>query len=296
MTTLGFLGTGTMGAAMANRLVAAGHDVVVWNRSPGAVDALVTAGARRAETPAEALAAPFSFSMLANDAAALAVLGSAELVAGTTHVSMASLSPDAVRTLAGRAGEAGVRFVAAPVLGRPNLAADGLLNILAAGDAAAIAELEPFFSALGRRTWPLGEDPARAAVVKIAMNYNIIHAIQAIGESMTLVEANGVASADFAELLSNTLFGGVAYTGYSDLIARRAYRPAGFSMALGRKDLGLAEEVASGAGFELPTSAVIRGLFDAALADEELAESDWAALAEMTRRRLPGGTEGTATT
>lgn len=285
MATLGFLGLGTMGAAMAGRLVEAGHDVLVWNRTATACDGLVASGARMAATAGQALTAPFSFSMLANDDAAVQVLDEGALVAGTTHVSMASLSPEAVSVLAARAARRGARFVAAPVLGRPNLAAAGRLNILAAGDPTAIAELEPYLAAMGQRVWPLGDDPVRAAVVKIAVNYNIIHAIQAIAESMTLVESNGVDSGAFAELLTSTLFGGTAYTGYSDLIVRRAYRPAGFSMALGRKDLGLAERVAEDAGLQLPTSAVLRGLFDEALADPELADADWAALAEVTRRR-----------
>jgi 3-hydroxyisobutyrate dehydrogenase-like beta-hydroxyacid dehydrogenase len=291
MATLGFLGLGSMGSAMAGRLVEAGHDVVVWNRTPAAADDLVAAGARLAGSPAEALAAEVSYSMLANDEAAHAVLSAENLAAasGHTHVSMASLSPEAIDAIATRAREAGVRFAAAPVTGRPPVAASGQLNILAAGDAEALAAAVDGFEAMGRRVWPLGDDPRRAVVVKIAVNYNIIHAIQAIGESMALVEANGVDPADFAELLGGTLFGGIAYSGYSTEVANRAYRPPGFSMALGRKDLGLAEGLAADAGFELPTSGVLRALFEEALADPELSQDDWGALAELTRRRVPRG-------
>jgi 3-hydroxyisobutyrate dehydrogenase-like beta-hydroxyacid dehydrogenase len=283
----GFLGLGVMGAAMAGRLVAAGHDVVVWNRTASAADELVAAGARRAATPADALGAEVSYSMLANDEAAHEVLSAGNLASATgrSHISMASLSPEAVARIADRAREAGVRFAAAPVTGRPPVAAAGQLNILAAGDPRALAAAAAGFDAMGKKVWPLGDDPRRAAVVKIAVNYNIIHAIQALGESIALVETHGVAAADFAELLTGTLFGGLAHTGYAAEIANRDYRPAGFSMALGRKDLGLAEDLAADAGFELPTSAVIRALFDEALADPELAEDDWGALAEITRRR-----------
>jgi 3-hydroxyisobutyrate dehydrogenase-like beta-hydroxyacid dehydrogenase len=289
VATLGFLGLGSMGTGMAARLLDGGHDLVVWNRTAAAADDLVTAGARLASTPAEALAAEVSFSMLANDEAAHAVLSNENLAAaaGRSHISMASLSPEAVSAIAERAERAGVGFAAAPVMGRPLVAAAGQLNILAAGDAHALSAAAEAFALMGKRVWPLGDDPTRATIVKIAVNYNIIHAIQAIGESMALVEANGVEPGDFAELLSNTLFGGIAYTGYSTEIATRGYRPPGFSMALGRKDLGLAEQVAAKAGFELPTSAVIRGLLDEALADPELSEDDWGALAEVTRRRVP---------
>jgi 3-hydroxyisobutyrate dehydrogenase-like beta-hydroxyacid dehydrogenase len=292
MTTLGFLGLGSMGAPMARRLVDAGHDVVVWNRSPAAAGELVAAGARRAETPPDALAADVSFSMLANDAAALEVLSADHLAAaaGHAHVSMSSLSPAAVGALAERAHAAGARFAAAPVAGRPPVAAAGQLNILAAGDPEALAAAAGGFAAMGRKVWELGDDPRRAAVVKVALNYNIIHAIQALGESIALVEANGVDPEAFVELLNGTLFGGVVYAGYGAAIATRSYDPPGFSLSLGRKDLGLAEQIAADAGVELPMSPRLRALFEEALADPELADADWAALAEVTRRRV--GTSG----
>jgi 3-hydroxyisobutyrate dehydrogenase-like beta-hydroxyacid dehydrogenase len=287
---LGFLGLGAMGREMAGRLVDGGQDVVVWNRTPGVATDLVQRGAVRADSVAEALAADFSFSMLANDAAALDVLSDDNLAAarGKTHLSMASLSPAAVGVLTDRAAQADVRFVVAPVIGRPQAAAAGLLNILAAGDAKAIAEAAPFLELMAQRVWPLGDDPRSAAVAKIAVNYNIIHAIQAIGESVTLAEANGIEPAAFVELLTSTLFGGAAYSIYGRLIASQSYRPAGFSMQLGRKDLGLAEAVAAEAGIALPTLPALKELFEEALADADLAQDDWAAVAELTRRRARG--------
>lgn len=200
---------------------------------------------------------------------------------------MASLSPAAIGALADRAREGGTGFVASPVLGRPNLAAAGQLNILAAGDEWAVATVTPYLELMGKRVWPLGLDPRRAAVVKIAVNYNVIDAIQTLGESISLVEANGVEPTKFVELLSNTLFGGVSHTAYGDIVANRRHSPAGFSMQLGRKDLRLAQQVATDAGFELPTAATIAELFETALADDELADKDWGALAEVTRRRVP---------
>ena len=287
---LGFLGLGAMGREMAGRLVDGGQEVVVWNRTPGVADDLVQRGAVRADSVVEALAADFSFSMLANDAAALDVLSDDNLAAarGKTHLSMASLSPAAVGVLNDRAAQADVRFVVAPVIGRPQAAAAGLLNILAAGDAKAIAEAAPFLELMAQRVWTLGDDPRSAAVAKIAVNYNIIHAIQAIGESVTLAEANGIEPAAFVELLTSTLFGGAAYSIYGRLIASQSYRPAGFSMQLGRKDLGLAEAVAAEAGIVLPTLPALKELFEEALADADLAQDDWAAVAELTRRRARG--------
>ena len=288
MTTLGFLGLGTMGSGMARRLVDAGHTVLVWNRSQGAVDELVAAGARRAARPSDALAAPVSFSMLANDQAVEAVFDDDAVAAaeGSTHVLMSSISPALADRMTERLTRAGAVHIAAPVLGRPAVAAAGQLNILAAGPAEAVDQVEPYLAAIGKRTWRLGERPSVANAVKVAVNYNIIHALQALGESIAMTERLGVEPAQFTELLSSTLFGGVAYTGYGQIIANGEYDPPGFTMALGRKDLGLAEEVAASTGVEPATLPALVSVFERALADPELRGYDWSAIAEVSRRGL----------
>lgn len=287
MTTIGFLGLGTMGSAMARRLVDAGHDVRVWNRSPAAVDALVAAGARAAATPADALSAGLSLSMLADDDAAEAVL-TTEAVAGARgiHVCTASVSPAAADRLERRFGAVGVGYVAAPVLGRPAVAAAGGLNILAAGPPGLVEAVLPVLETLGRKVWRLGENPRVANVAKVAINFNIIHAIQALGESIAMTERQGVEPELFHELLTSTLFDGVVYRGYGGEIVQQAYDPPGFVMALGFKDLRLAEEVARDAGVTLPTAPALRRVYECALADPELAGLDWGAAAEVMRRDL----------
>jgi 3-hydroxyisobutyrate dehydrogenase-like beta-hydroxyacid dehydrogenase len=287
MAHIGFLGLGTMGREMARRLVDAGHDVVVWNRSADAVAPLVDAGASAAPSPAEALAAPISFSMLANDEAADAVLSAENLPGepGRLHVAMASLSPAAASRLSARHAEAGVAYLAAPVLGRFTVAAAGELNIIAAGAAADLERAAPYFEILGKRVWAVGTEPHIANVVKAAVNYDIIHAFQAIAESVALVEAHDVDAALFTELLSSTLFPGPVYTGYGAMIAEGRYTPPGFTMALGSKDLGLAEAIAADAGIVLPTAPVLRRAFDAALTSDDLKDVDWSAVAEITRRQ-----------
>ena len=287
MTQIGFLGLGNMGSAMAGRLVAAGHEVSVWNRSPEAADDLVAEGATRAASASEALRAPISFSMLANDAAAEAVLTAENLAgeAGRIHVNMASISAAAADRLAAVHDAAGVEYVACPVLGRPAVAAAGGLNLIAAGADETITRITPLLEILGARIWRFGTEPRRANVTKIAMNFMILHALQAIGEAVTLVEANDIDAGDFVELLSGTLFGGVVYSGYGGMIAEKRYSPAGFAMPLGLKDLMLAEQLAAEKGVPLPTAPVLRDRFERALADPELAELDWSAVAEVTRRR-----------
>src|SRR5690606_39240939 len=182
-----------------------------------------------------------------NDEAAEAVLAqeAAAAASGRIHVNMASISPAATERLAARFAEAGAGYVAAPVLGRPDVAASGQLNILAAGESAVVDAVVPLLQLLGMRVWRFGEKPGVANSVKVAVNYNIIHAMQALGESIAMTERQGVEPELFVELLTSSLFGGVVYTGYGREIAQQSYYPPGFHIELGRKDLQLAEDVAA---------------------------------------------------
>ena len=289
MSTIGFLGLGSMGSAIAGRFVEAGFDVIAWNRSPEALAALVDAGARAASSPSEVLAAPVSFSMLANDDAVDAVLTAENFDGpeGRLHVCLSSISPaaaDRVET-ACRSNEVG--YLSAPVLGRPETAAAGQLNILVAGSPDDVASVDQLLAVFGARIWRMGQSPRIANVVKIAVNYNIIHALQAIGESVALTEQHGIDADEFVELLHSTLFGGVVYGVYGRLIAERRYRPAGFTLELGLKDLLLADEIAGEAQVVLATMPALIGTFRQALDDPDLADSDWAAIAEISRKPDP---------
>ena len=283
---LSFIGLGSMGSGMANRLIEAGHDVSVWNRSVAATEPLVSAGASVVGSIAEAFQNPIVLSMLSNDAAALEQFSTENLSAaapGTIHVNHSSVSPEAADELASRHAVAGIGYVACPVLGRPVAAASGQLNILAGGDPALIERVQPLLDVLGKRTWNMGDSPRRANLVKIGVNFNIIHAVEALGESIALIERGGVDPEAFVELLTNTLFGGIVYTGYGNAIATKTYFPAGFSVALGRKDLGLAADAARGYGLSLPTVPALIDVFDKTLANPEFKDADWASIAQVSR-------------
>lgn len=287
---IGFVGLGTMGRAMARRLVDAGHEVVVWNRSDAPVDDLVAAGAIRGASPADALATGLVFSMLSNESAVFDVFGADALdaaPAGTLHVNMATVSAAAGQRLEALHADAAVGYLAAPVLGRSTVAEQGALSILAAGDPAALARALPFFDVLGRRTWDFGTEPSDANVVKIGVNFLIIHALQALSESVTLLEHRGIDTDTFVELLGDSLFPGPVYTGYGSAIAAGRYVPAGFTTELGFKDLMLAVEAANESGVVLPSAPVLRGVFESALANGQN-ELDWSSIAEVTRARSHG--------
>lgn len=288
MDHLSFLGLGRMGSAIAERMLQAGTPLTVWNRSESAaVTSLRAVGATVASTAADALTAPISFSMLADDRAAEAVLSVENL--GTSehpriHVNMASVSTKTSDLLARRFAELGIAYVAAPVLGRPEVAAAGKLNVLLAGPSRALDVVEPVLEACSTRRWRLGTVPRQASAVKISMNYMLLQALESMAESIALVEAEGVDAENFVELFTNSFFGGMVHQVYGGMIARREYYPAGFTLALGLKDLGLAEELAEDLDVDLATSSVIRSRFEAALAEPALAGADWSAVAEVSRR------------
>jgi 3-hydroxyisobutyrate dehydrogenase-like beta-hydroxyacid dehydrogenase len=287
---VGFLGLGAMGRGMAERLAGEGFQVTAWNRSPGAADELAERlGIRAVPDPASVFAeAPVVHSMLADDDAVLSVLDDRLLAAapaGRVHVNHATISPAAASELADRHARHGVGYVQAPVLGRSTIASTGKLLIVASGEAADVETARPSLERLGQRVWILGSDPRMASIVKIAVNYSLLNALQSIAESVVLAESAGIDPEEFVEILTHTAFSGSVHRGYGPLIAGRRYEPVGFSMALGLKDLSLAEGTAESLGVSLPIAPVLREVFEAALADPVLRDLDWSAVAEVTRAR-----------
>ncbi|GAB7182051.1 NAD(P)-dependent oxidoreductase [Kitasatospora sp. Ki12] len=286
-TTVGFVGLGAMGRGMAGSLLRAGHAVRVWNRSPEPVAALVAEGAEAAGSLAEVFAADTVVSMLANDDAVERLLLDPALLTGAAaslHVNMATVSLAIAERAEALHAEHGIGYVAAPVLGRPPVAAEGRLNILAAGGADLLARAEPLFAAMGQRTWHFGESPRQANTAKISTNFLLACAIESMAEACSLAEANGVRPTDLIEMLTGTLFPGPVYSGYGAMVAERRYEPAGFRLPLGLKDVGLALDAGAARHVPLPFGSILRDAFLDALAHGD-GDKDWAAVAAVARRR-----------
>jgi len=285
---IGFIGLGAMGKGIAKSLLAAGHEVVVWNRSRAAIDELVGAGATAADSAAAAARGGVLHSMLADDRALRAVLfddgALAAMPSDGVHVNHATISVALARELAAAHRARDVAYVAAPVFGRPDAAVAGKLHVLAAGDAAAIARVRPQLEAIGQSLWPLGDAPERANIAKIAGNFMIASAIEAMAEASTLTRAHGLDARDFLEIMTGTLFASPVYKTYAGLIGERRFSPAGFGLALGYKDASLTLEAASDARVPLPFANALRDGFLDALAHGD-AELDWSALADVAARR-----------
>jgi 3-hydroxyisobutyrate dehydrogenase-like beta-hydroxyacid dehydrogenase len=284
---VGFIGLGAMGRGMAIRLIEAGHEVHVWNRSPGPAEELGRRGARRLENPEGAFAGDAVITMLADDDAVRAAILNRDALRAASkkvvHIVMSTVSVAFARELEKAHAAAGLAYVAAPVMGRPDAAAAGRLNILAAGDPAAIERVKPLFDAVGQKTWPLGAEPHQANVAKLAMNFLLASAIEAMAEAAALAECHDVDPAKLMEVITGTLFAAPAYAIYGKLIVEREFKP-GFKLTLGLKDMRLALAAGETVGAPLPFASVIHdNLVDAVGHGDS--DKDWSAVALVTRRR-----------
>ncbi|MER2249176.1 NAD(P)-dependent oxidoreductase [Methylorubrum podarium] len=283
---VGFIGLGRMGRAMAARLVAAGHRVRVWNRSPEAARSVE--GAEPVESAAEAFSGDAAITMLADDAALRAVTIEGGLLDSGrrpgVHVGMSTISVALAKELAAVHERAGVAYISAPVFGRPDAADKGALNIIAAGDDAAITRVQPLFDAMGTKTWHFGTEPEKANAVKLAGNFMLVAAIEAMGEAAAFAEGHGVAGAEVLEMLTGTLFAAPVYKNYGAMIMEGRYEPPGFTVRLGLKDVRLALAAGEAANVPMPFASVLRDNLLDAIAHGD-GDIDLAGLATVAARR-----------
>jgi 3-hydroxyisobutyrate dehydrogenase-like beta-hydroxyacid dehydrogenase len=285
---VGVIGLGAMGRGLAGTLLKAGHRVKVWNRSPGPAEALVAQGATRCAAAAEAASGEALVSMLANDVAyreALLDAGVLEAMPkGALHINMATVSVALGQELAARHRARGLDYVAAPVMGRPDVAAAGQLNILAAGSPDALQKARPLLEVMGQRVWPFGDAPGQANAAKIAANFMIAGAVEAMAEAMTLLDAYDVDAGGFHEAMTNSLFAAPIYKIYGKRIVDGQYDPPGFKLALGFKDVRLALQAADDKNVPMPLASLLRDGHLNSMAHGE-GDLDWAALAKVAFRR-----------
>ena len=284
---IGFIGLGNMGKPMALNLLRAGHRLRVWNRSPAPARELGDRGAAVASSPSEAFQGDAAISILSDDDTVRDIIVEQALSAAVkpkVHVNMATISIAGARELTRLHAQKGVGYVAAPVLGRPEVAAAGKLEIMAAGEGETLDRLEPLFAAIGQRVWRFGNEPSNANAVKIAINFALACAIEAMAEGAALVQAHGIERGGFLDLLTSTIFNTPVYKGYAALIAERRYEPPKFKLTLGFKDVSLALQAGENGKVPLPFGSVLRENFIDAIA-HGYGGKDWSAVAEVAVRR-----------
>ena len=282
---VGLIGLGNMGAGMAANLLKAGHEVTVYNRTPGKAQALVAQGARQAAKVADACRGEAVITMLADDSAVESVvfgqggIGSS-LGKGAIHISSSTISVALSERMAAAHATNGQRFVSAPVFGRPEAAAAAMLFVAVAGAPDAIDECMPLFNAIGQKTFRFGEKPCDANLVKLSGNFLISSVIEALGEAIALVGKAGLDQHQYVDFLTSTLFNAPVYKTYGGLIADRKFAPAGFAAPLGFKDNRLVLAAAETLRVPLPLASLIYNRFLTLLArgGEKL---DWSAFSQL---------------
>jgi 3-hydroxyisobutyrate dehydrogenase-like beta-hydroxyacid dehydrogenase len=276
----GFLGLGAMGTPMALRLIAAGHELSVWNRTEGRTKPLLREGAIAAATPAEAeLGADAVITMLFDDEANEQVLFGPNglldaLEPGALHISCSTISVALSERLTAEHARRGIDFVAAPVFGRPNVAAEGRLWIVVAGSDTAIQRARPVLEPLSRGISVIGSVPRQAHALKLGGNFLISAMIHSLSEAFVYSEAQGIEPSTFLEAVNSALFQSPFYAAYGNVMLHPP-KNAGATIALGMKDIRLLREAAASRNTRLSLADNLAEIF-ARAQETGLGNEDWA--------------------
>jgi 3-hydroxyisobutyrate dehydrogenase-like beta-hydroxyacid dehydrogenase len=281
---IGFVGLGSMGLPMATNLIAAGYHLTVYNRTASKAEPLVAKGAHRAARAGD-VAQPggIVISMLADDAAVRALVMGPDAIAERLapdgiHVSMSTVAPATTRELAAYHASHGSGMLAAPVFGRPTAAQAKQLKICVSGPADAKAKVKPILEAMGDAIFDFGDNVGAANVVKLAGNFMIAAALEAMGEAVAMMRKSGVDPSAALEMLTKTLFAAPVYQGYGAIISHGRFSPPGFRLPLGLKDINLVIQNAAEVTAPMPTASLLHDRFVSAIAKGR-ADLDWSAIA-----------------
>jgi len=287
MRRVGFLGLGTMGSPMARNLLSGGFEVMVWNRTPEKVTELIARGAIAGGSPREVAAScDVTFAMLADPQASMEVCFCPEgVIAGIGdrrgYVDMSTVDPQTAQRIAKAIGEAGGRFLEAPVSGSKKPAEEGTLIIMAAGDRALFQEVTPAFDKMGKLTLYLGEEVGRGAQMKLSVNAIMGGMMAAFCEGLALAERVGITIQDMLTVLDHGAMANPMFRLKGGLLLEGEFPPA-FPLKHMQKDLRLALLLGDDMALSLPTTASVNESFKKAR-EEGWGEYDFAALWKVIR-------------
>jgi 3-hydroxyisobutyrate dehydrogenase-like beta-hydroxyacid dehydrogenase len=286
---VGFIGLGRMGKGMAHRILTGRHDLVVYDVVRAQTAELAAAGARVADSPGDlGTGCEVVITMLVEDSSVLDVAFGAgglrdSMAAGAIHLAMGTYGVSAIRALAAGHAAASQRLVAAPVLGRPDLAASGQLGIVAGGPPEAVRQCEPLLQLMGRHTFQAGATPEAATAIKLANNQVLGCAMVAMAEAFSLVRKFDVVPHVLYEVMTEGLFSAPAYKIYGKKMVDESYDQVGSPISVGLKDANLILAAADLARVPMPSLNVYRDRLLGAVAHGD-GERDQAVLAREQAR------------
>ena len=277
---IAFLGLGKMGRAVARHLLNAGHQLTVWNRTPQNAEQLKILGANAAETPSEAVAqAEIVFTMVMDDAALEAIVFDSGLLKAmqpqSVHVSLSTISVKLSNRLTDAHLAADTHFAAAPVFGRPNVAEDGRLWTVTAGEVQVVEKIRPLLETFSRGVTVVSEKPSAAHALKLGGNFLITAMIASLTEGLVYAEALGIEPRVYLETINNALFQSPFYQAYGKIMLDPPEHPGG-TIALGEKDIRLFREAAKSADVKTELADLFEANFQKAI-EAGMKDEDWAA-------------------
>lgn len=278
---VGFIGLGYMGQPMVNRLIEAGHDVTLYNRTAGKCAPFADRGARVVASPSElASACDVVVTMLASsDAVESTFLGPEGLLAGVRRgaslVDMSSTAPDVSVALARACKQRGAAMLDAPVAGTVRAATDGSLIVMVGGDAGAFETQQPLLATFGKHVFHVGEAGAGTRM-KLVVNILLSLTSQALAEALVFGAAQGLDRQKMLDVLVTTPSSSVVVQRKGQVMVNRDYKPAA-PLRLLHKDLGQALAVAQDMGVPMPATAAAHALYAVGMA-RGYAEQDFAAI------------------
>lgn len=264
--TVGWIGAGRMGSAMARRLARAGFDVTAWNRTRAKSEALASDGIRAADRVTDLADRDVVFTMVSTSTDLEAVL--TDLFARTdaapsTVVDCSTVSAEASAAMRAAAAERGVDFLAAPVSGNGKVVAAGRLSLVVSGPEAVYHRVEPLLAVLGRATTYVGEGET-ARLVKLCHNLLLGVVIQSLAEITVLAEKGGVSRAAFLDFLNNSVMGSMFTRYKTPALVKLDYTPT-FTPVLLRKDFDLGLAAAQDLGVPMPVAALTQQIVQAVI-------------------------------
>jgi 3-hydroxyisobutyrate dehydrogenase-like beta-hydroxyacid dehydrogenase len=277
-----------LGKPMVENLLAAGYQLRVFNRSADKASSLEEMGATVVSAPLDTVEpGGIVMSCVTDDTALEAIVGyggelAKRLGKGGVHVSMSTVLPKTADTLSRQQSEFGGHYVAAPVMGRPDVVQAGNQSYFVGGDTAAKARIRPILEGISMRIFDFGENPADANTAKLAANFLIAASLEAMSEAFAFVEKNGANPAVLHDALSSTLFACPIYQNYGHQILDEAYQTPLFKLVLGLKDIRLITQTAEASSTPMRFAHVLKDRFLAAMAHGR-SNYDWTAIAADVR-------------
>ena len=286
---IGFIGLGNLGTAIAENILQKRQQLFVYNRTASKTQPLISKGATFCNNIKElASTSDIVFSMVSDDAALNHITkgkdGIAEnLKAGAIHICMSTILPATASQLAAIHDQHDSHYIAAPVMGRPEAARAGKLNILVSGKQEIVEKIKPLLQDAGAAgIWEFGNEVAAANVAKLCNNSLMVSAIESMAEAINLARKSGIDANTWMNMITQSIFAAPVYINYGNILVKEMYQPAGFTLRLGLKDVNLVMEQSREVNANMPIGQLMQKRFNEGIASG-LGDHDWTAVALLLK-------------